>query len=770
MSEHSAGTDLSTTTSVDYSLSESSLPHDVEFARTETTVSLTASALSTTYGESDESKITAHMIEKKQLLHELDRLRIELSQKTLLLETYKAELLNKIDELEEKLADITYSKHMLKARLESQLKLKEDETKTQQMRLKEELSAIVKRQQNLEEENLRLQQKAGDLKLGLFDSRLTEEQYVDLKSNDINQLSLKEYVAVHFFEATQSLKIQCESLQQRVDVLTEELVSRDEEVASHQKEVECERQARAEHAFMTQKLSLQVQELKSKLQNKDFKSQHYDEVVCDRQDFEREIMELRKNNVVLETSHHSKTKENTEITKEMASCKQSLALVKQDKEYLSNQLAELTTRSKIYEEQVTVLSKELARIKQTREELYEKYISIREKYKSEYEMRLKDELDEITSKTNSELEKIKNNTKEMYEMENRNLREARDNALAEKDRAIHGEQNMTSRYEQVFQEYRQLQTASDSGITELQSDLKVKQFELHRLQMLYEESSQRLKQVNVENAKYQNKLEVLNKEFYALQASTDKHINELQSKSSDAIKKLTIYEKLEQELDDVILQAAELESEVDAERILFSYGYGANVPSTAKRRMQQSVHLARRVLKLERANTSLQGQLDLETKKRDQLMEELTNTTNILNEAQQPYNSLIESIRVRDSRNKSLREHNSLLEEDVRRLQEERDKLGESKNQITADLERLLNQREELGLMKKVILNLKSQGREPSPRPAQNSSTSFQSLRPNTKKSMKNDSPHSVPAPTQFTKPETPLWYNKLKPKQSRKT
>jgi hypothetical protein len=34
----------------------------------------------------------------------------------------------------------------------------------------------------------------------------------------------------------------------------------------------------------------------------------------------------------------------------------------------------------------------------------------------------------------------------------RNLREARDNALAEKDRAVHAEQQITSRYEQVSQE------------------------------------------------------------------------------------------------------------------------------------------------------------------------------------------------------------------------------------------------------------------------------------------------------------------------------
>jgi progesterone-induced-blocking factor 1 len=46
-------------------------------------------------------------------------------------------------------------------------------------------------------------------------------------------------------------------------------------------------------------------------------------------------------------------------------------------------------------------------------------LSSREKYKSEYEMRLRDELDVITTKTSSELDKIKNNSKEMYERENR---------------------------------------------------------------------------------------------------------------------------------------------------------------------------------------------------------------------------------------------------------------------------------------------------------------------------------------------------------------
>lgn len=61
----------------------------------------------------------------------------------------------------------------------------------------------------------------------------------------------------------------------------------------------------------------------------------------------------------------------------MQSCKQTLALLKQDKEYLNKQTTEVTTKCKAFEEQVTILYQELEKIKKDREELYEKYISVR---------------------------------------------------------------------------------------------------------------------------------------------------------------------------------------------------------------------------------------------------------------------------------------------------------------------------------------------------------------------------------------------------------
>ena len=97
---------------------------------------------------------------------------------------------------------------------------------------------------------------------------------------------------------------------------------------------------------------------------------------------------------------------------------------------------------------------------------------------------------------------------------------------------------------------------------------------------------------------HQRKAEVLTKEYYTLQASQDKKVLELESSVADKSARLATYEKLEEDLDTVVMQAAEVEDEKDAEKVLFSYGYGANVASTTKRRMQQSVHLARRVLQV----------------------------------------------------------------------------------------------------------------------------------------------------------------------------
>ncbi|KAJ7356253.1 Progesterone-induced-blocking factor 1 [Desmophyllum pertusum] len=646
----------------------------------------------------------------------------------------KVDHMGKVDELEELLADTRHDKQILQARLESQLKLQQEESKSSLERTGKKWPKF-----------------------------LNDNNYWNLR---IRNSRRRQWISdmIKVYEASHPLSLQCTSLQQQVESLTHELHTREEEVAIYRKEARMSAwdvpRWNTEHRGSP--FSWRSYILKSIKEIT--RSQTLIKSRSERDTLDRDVMELKKSNTLLDAALKSKSDNLLEVQKELLVSKQNVALLKQDKEYMNRQLQELRGRCSLAEERLEQTSKQLGETKQAREELYEKYISVREQYKSEYELRLKTELDDIKGKTSIELDKIRGDTKDMFERENRNLREARDNALEEKERAFASEKEMTSKYDLLQTEYRQLQLTADSRQSDLQKEISIKQFELERLQMILDETANNLRQAKLEAEKYQSKSEVLNKEYYTLQNSSEKRLVELESKCKEQGEKLAIYEKLEQELDDVIMQAAEIENESDAEHVLFSYGYGANVPSTAKRRMQQSVHLARRVLQLERANTSLRNEMEREKKKKDLLGKELSKATSLLNEAQQPYNYLIESIRARDTQNQSLAEQLALMEEETRKLKAEKEDLIKSRNQLSSDLERLLNQREEMAVMKQAIIGLHSSRGSTSQ--VNRTSTGVHGpesrLRTSAAQETSSHTAHR-PKPTIFTKSDPPTWYRKLK-------
>ena len=66
----------------------------------------------------------------------------------------------------------------------------------QQHQIQQELSAILKRQQQLERTNERLQEKAIDIRRSLQDLELSEGRYHQLKAHNEAELTLKDIVAV----------------------------------------------------------------------------------------------------------------------------------------------------------------------------------------------------------------------------------------------------------------------------------------------------------------------------------------------------------------------------------------------------------------------------------------------------------------------------------------------------------------------------------------------------------------------------------------------
>lgn len=137
-----------------------------------------------------------------------------------------------------------------------------------------------------------------------------------------------------------------------------------------------------------------------------------------------------------------------------------------------------------------------------------------------------------------------------------------------------------------------------------------------------------------------------------------------------------------------------MENDSEAERVLFSYGYGASLPTAAKRRLQHSVHLAKRVIQLEQANTSLRAELERERKKQVDTRHDLDNANRILDQAQQPYDFLINTVRNKDGQLKKVQETIDQLEKRLNECENERQSLIRTNQQLTKDIEKLLEYQE----------------------------------------------------------------------------
>nr|XP_044635562.1 progesterone-induced-blocking factor 1 [Equus asinus] len=888
-------------------------------------------------------KITRQLIERKELLHNIQLLKIELSQKNMMIDNLKVDYLTKIEELEEKLNDALHQKQLLTLRLDNQLTFQQKDARKYQELMKQEMETILLRQKQLEETNLQLREKAGDIRRNLRDFELTEEQYVKLKGFPEDQLSIPEYVSIRFYELVNPLRKEISELQVKKNDLSEELSENKGQLKQLTETYEEDRRNYSQLQIRCQRLALELADTKQLIQQGDYRQENYDKVKSERDALEQEVSELRRKHEILEASHITQTKERSELSKEVATLQQTVTLLQKDKEYLNRQNMELSVRCAHEEDRLERLQSQLEETKKAREEMYEKYVTSRDHYKTEYENKLRDELEQIRLKTNQEIDQLRSSSKEIYERENRNLREARDNAMAEKDRAVMAEKDALEKHYQLLDRYRELQLSAESKVTEFLHQSKLKSFESERVQLIHEETARNLTHCQMECEKYQKKLEgravadrtkthilkgrstlsanrspgraicifydlflvhfydmLLPWGFQPLSSQVRKnqipaipnsphgragkrhHVgkrppnarpsgfspgplhgrrdgwawsrpllwqqpvfeievcgqkteigrnsnlhlpppgrkNRLESfppprplresltghtswhhtgqatasyggapsNQSWIISEQTGLKSNEREISgnsghaycNVTLrmflslptgerpahrayrgrrpgayiphgagnrgQPGEIapghskwlvlswvvcgdrgipvaspergwrrnkvENEDVAERVLFSYGYGANVPTTAKRRLQQSVHLARRVLQLEKQNSLLLKDLEHQKDQITQLSQELDRANSLLNQTQQPYRYLIESVRQRDSKIDSQKECITQLEKDVSNLNKEKSALLQMKNQMALDLEQLLNHREELAVMKQILTNMRSKRSE----------------------------------------------------------
>uniref|UniRef100_A0A3B4BK28 Progesterone immunomodulatory binding factor 1 n=1 Tax=Periophthalmus magnuspinnatus TaxID=409849 RepID=A0A3B4BK28_9GOBI len=201
----------------------SSLDLESEDISLETTVPTAEEVSSSDELRDGSQRVTRQLLERKEMQHSIQLLKIEMSQKNLLLDNMKADHMTKVEELEERLNDALHQKQVLALRLDSQLKLAQEENKKQQALRKQEMDTIMLRQKQLEETNRQLCDKAGELRRSLRNLDISQARYEELKDIPEDKQTIQEYVSVLFYDMVNPLRTQVTELTLKNGCLSEEL-------------------------------------------------------------------------------------------------------------------------------------------------------------------------------------------------------------------------------------------------------------------------------------------------------------------------------------------------------------------------------------------------------------------------------------------------------------------------------------------------------------------------------------------------------------------
>ena len=161
-----------------------------------------SSSLSTTstFESTRRFNATREELKRKELLHTIELLKLELSQKNLLVDTLKQEHETTVLELEEKLSDAQHEKVMFSTQLALLKRGFEEEIRQNQQRSRKEANQLNEQIKRLEEDQPKLVERIEDIKLSLQAPLMTESKYRALCDKPAEELTVEEYVMLRYYE------------------------------------------------------------------------------------------------------------------------------------------------------------------------------------------------------------------------------------------------------------------------------------------------------------------------------------------------------------------------------------------------------------------------------------------------------------------------------------------------------------------------------------------------------------------------------------------
>jgi progesterone-induced-blocking factor 1 len=256
-----------------------------------------------------------------------------------------------------------------------------------------------------------------------------------------------------------------------------------------------------------------------------------------------------------------------------------------------------------------------------------------------FEKRLNEELISIKDKHNKEIESVKNNLSEIYEKERRMLKEGKEDLQIKNDSITTQLREKQTQYEELLREGKGWQTKIENDQSELRINYRIKVEESERVRLELEELRDDNKIVKNENEMLKDKIALLRSEFFKAESKASQDSADLKAGLAVAKEQLKNYECIENEVDEAILQMGS--SPGDSDNIYLNTIQYA--PTSTKRRVQQSLSLAKQLQTKQDEIHKLRSQIQGHNSESDSTKQELAMVKSLLDQTKQPSAYLIDT-------------------------------------------------------------------------------------------------------------------------------
>merc|ERR1712168_993641 len=582
--------------------------------------------------------ITVEELDRRQYENDLELVRIELESKKLQLESQKHDFAEQIELLEERAEEAERNMKLYQLKF---TELQNQKGQSGKSAFREELKEIVQRQKILEATNRKLQAEASLLEEGLTDLSVNEAEYGQLTLLPRDQRSIKQTAKIKLFETIQPMKSENQSLLRQIDALSTEYAQESQKSQVLQSRLS---KNESERKQLLEKLEVANKELetaRSLVATNYEKAKKFDDLNCELETIKTANLDLTSKKKMLTEKLEETTAIHKELCLKFESTKQRESLLEEDKSYLKKQFEETNGRKSELEKINNDLLDRNLRLQAAREELIEKYLIDADQVRKRANDEQTNQIASLKTETEIELERIKKHLHDLFSREADALKSARDHAERERDNLRFENNQLKATISQIQQDLSVLTSQRESESSESNKRVANAELEAKRYLLSKNELERVLDRTEREASASKRKCEILQREIFNVTSSANQEKVHLEAENNDLQRRLAAYEKIESDLDALVLQAADGESDDP----LWSF---QNVPIQSRRRIEQSARLAKRVINLEKINIDLNREVEQLKNHNNKIKESLSNGDKALDSVDQPYAYLVQNQRSKD--------------------------------------------------------------------------------------------------------------------------